>query len=156
MIITGNRYFSLHPHRPCNHWEQFYAVWIMPEMQRNGVKMLGFADSAPVRVYINHGKWYLACPCGGIEFAWEEGLTMCLSCFNAHVNHKLLRTQFPAEREDIERILELRPLPNRNWAAGETIADLIQENRDHGMEVPDGMDNPDTAGDGIPGNSNGL
>lgn len=46
---------------------------------------------------------------------------------------------WPAEEmvHSIERLLLMRPLPlNRNWNPGETIADLMRENAEHGVFEP--------------------
>lgn len=85
---------------------------------------------------VNHGTWIVDCPnpdCRGAEYIWEEGLFMCWSCFNAHVDHCYLLTDFPKERRTIEAILDVRPEPNRNWDHHESIDDLQSENIEHNV-----------------------
>lgn len=43
------------------------------------------------------------------------------------------RPKFPAERQQIERVLRKRRMENMNWKPGETLADLSAENKAHGL-----------------------
>lgn len=61
---------------------------------------------------------------------------MCMSCFNAHADHRYLPSIFPKERLAIEGILDARPLPNRHWWAHESLSDLRQQNIEHGYSFP--------------------
>ena len=61
-------------------------------------------------------------------------------CPGCATNGKWLRVVMPADREEIERLLLLRPgwqfnAPRRNWDIGETVADLRRQNLEHGVEV---------------------
>ena len=67
--------------------------------------------------------------------AWDEGLIMCMGCFNSHVGHTLLRTAFPGQRQEIESVLNRRPLVNRNWLQSESLDQLVRENTEHPREV---------------------
>jgi hypothetical protein len=92
-------------------------------------------DSPPLEAFINHGRWVVKCECGGCEKAWEEGLFICQSCFNSGHKHKIRKAIFPKDRKQIEQLLEVRPLPNRNWQPHETLADLEKENEQHKAEL---------------------
>lgn len=48
-----------------------------------------------------------------------------------------LQAVYPAERAQIEAVLNLRPIRStRNWEPNETLADLIAQNIEHGDPVP--------------------
>ena len=129
MIVTANHWFST----TCENW---LKSQVLPMARRFGVTIGSITQEVqPQGLEIRQGNWLAICACNGAEYGWEEGFFVCLSCFNAAAGHKLLRTVFPAEREEIENILELRPLPNRNWRPGETLEDLRRENIDHGLGV---------------------
>lgn len=90
----------------------------------------------PLKAFVNHGRWLVICPhCGGGEKVWEEGLMMCFSCFNSYIGHKLRKTSFPKYRRQIEELLILRPLDNRNWELNEKVEDLERENAEHAEEL---------------------
>jgi hypothetical protein len=80
----------------------------------------------------NAGRWGVLCPwCAGAEFAREDGLFMCQSCWNAGVQRKYVRVSFPANRGGIEAVLVKRIDPQtRNWT-NETIEVLLAENAAH-------------------------
>lgn len=40
---------------------------------------------------------------------------------------------WPKEKDEIEQVLRMRPVENMNWEPGETLADLRQENEEHGI-----------------------
>jgi len=89
--------------------------------------------------HVNHGRWVVHCPtpgCGGAELAREDGLFFCCECRNAEVGGDYRTVAFPGEREEIERVLKLRPAPaTRNWQPGETLDDLKAENLAHGAPI---------------------
>lgn len=139
MIITANWYFSLTPPLFIKTWEEWLVKIVSLEMIRRGLHApTEITEEEPVTAQVRQGAWMVLCPgpkCKGAELAWEEGLFLCLSCFNVAIGHRLRRSSFPAERRAIETILEPRPLPNRNWSLGETLADLERENVEHGVAV---------------------
>lgn len=104
-------------------------------LQASGAPIGLFEDEPPLQAYVNHGRWVVKCECRGAEKAWEEGLFMCLSCLNSGHKHKYRKVIFPKERAAIEAILIKRPLINRNWLPGETLAQLGKENKDHKGEL---------------------
>ncbi len=90
----------------------------------------------PVLAFVNKGRWIVVCPkCGGGEYAWEEGYYFCCSCLNSYMGHKFRRLVFPKQRVEIEELLIVRPLGNRNWFPKETLAGLKRENEDHAAEL---------------------
>ena len=110
-------------------------VWLM--RQAHGV---GF-DFDPhtrgsVRAEINHGRWIARCLCGGAEdVAPAEPVFYCLSCGNADNDGRVMTIEFPADRAAIEEALLKRPeMETRNWLPGESVDDLITENRKHGLD----------------------
>lgn len=114
---------------------------------------------APVLAEIEFGQWIARCPCGGAEFVDPETpIYFCFSCGNrtnrGHVRH----VHFPAEWKQIEKIILERPVNDdaglddlerayrarpiiqvlsggkmqpltRCWEPGESIDDLIEQNR---------------------------
>jgi hypothetical protein len=86
---------------------------------------------------VNIGRWVVICPfCFGAEFAREDGLFMCQSCWNAKAGRQYQRAAFPLERKEIESILLKRLDPQtRNWTPGETVVDLLLENAALGKEA---------------------
>jgi hypothetical protein len=98
---------------------------------------------ASVKAYVNHGRWVAECGtdgCGGaMSVDVEEPLFYCWVCGNQWANGAWARVEFPARREEIERLLLLRPAANgmeavnRNWVVGEPLANLEAENAAHGI-----------------------
>jgi hypothetical protein len=75
-------------------------------------------------------RWMADCPrpCGGAEVVSPDSPFLCGSC------GATCAVVWPAERDDIEAVLAARPDPmTRNWSPGETVRDLIAENRAHGI-----------------------
>lgn len=128
MIITGNDYFRMT-------WEAYKLTEIVPKMGRQGLGQFGVDLTYELKAYINHGRWCVRCECGGSEYAWEEGFFMCQSCFNATHGHQYGIVEFPPERKFLEKLLEMRPKPNRNWFIYETVTDLMAENEEHRAEL---------------------
>jgi hypothetical protein len=59
--------------------------------------------------------------------AWPENeRAACTRCGRTYL------VDFPAEREEIERLLLLRPERDRNWEPGQTVEDLRRENEERG------------------------
>ena len=128
-MITANTFFK-------SSWEAYRLMVIMPSMVGHGLLQTAYDKvSPPLQAYVNHGRWAVKCECGGAEKAWEEGWFMCQSCFNAGHKHQYRRSIFPKERLKIENLLEVRPLPNRNWYPGETLFQLQAENKEHKAEL---------------------
>jgi hypothetical protein len=63
-----------------------------------------------------------------------------VSCGNATINFAWRHVRLPRDRDKIEAALVVRPAARadkaitRNWNLDETVADLEQENVDHGVE----------------------
>uniref|UniRef100_A0A6M3IXM5 Uncharacterized protein n=1 Tax=viral metagenome TaxID=1070528 RepID=A0A6M3IXM5_9ZZZZ len=145
MIVTGDIFFKPHPLWRARKkqrgksdavFDWVREQFLVPGMQKSGIKEQGIdEEAAPLEAYVNHGRWIVKCECGGAEKAFENGLFMCRSCWNAGHRHKYRRVIFPAARVAIESVLEKRPVPNRNWIPGESVTDLERENDEHGAEL---------------------
>ena len=94
---------------------------------------------AQVLAYVSGGRWIAECE--GCETAVvvddEDLLFYCPGCAT---NGYWQRVILPDEREEIERLLLLRPgwqfnAPRRNWFPGESVQDLQRENVEHGVGV---------------------
>tara|TARA_Y100000310_G_scaffold268882_1_gene281765 strand:- start:117 stop:500 length:384 start_codon:yes stop_codon:yes gene_type:complete len=104
---------------------------IIPMMGKRGLVPQGMADVKPLQARVNHGRWVADCECAGAELANEEGQFMCLSCFNLELGHKYRPVIFPKNRQSIEVELMRRPVPNRNWNPGESLAFLKADYEAH-------------------------
>ena len=104
-----------------------------------------------VYAYLNHGRWIAGCPvCNGAlavepgRVAWDlyedNGVpTISMTdgsvfvCFDCRTDHGELQWPTPAQFDAITSSVSVRPIPNRNWMPGETVATLRAENIEHGL-----------------------
>lgn len=95
----------------------------------------GEAVAPVLSVIVEQGRWIVLCPfCSGAELADpDDPRFYCLTCYCAPVGNKWLLVQWPAARAGIEAALLVRPEANQNWLPGETVADLLAENREAGL-----------------------
>lgn len=103
-------------------------------------------DLGHVPAFIDEGRWLVSCSCNSASYvAPENPYHICADC--GLEPWKVV--DFPADKDDIEAVLDLRPFrANQNWYPdgalaihpAETLDDLIQENRDNGVDVPDHLD----------------
>lgn len=123
-------------------WDTFFRdstltrhAKLIGEAKRRGVtlpKEVLVADLT-LPMIVNAGRWVVMCPwCNGAEFAREDRLHMCQSCWNAGVGRKYVRVNFPSDRTGIESVLTQRLDPQtRNWWPKETLETLLTENAAH-------------------------
>ncbi len=80
-------------------------------------------------VFVAGGMWQLRCGCGNCPSVSPEwGVARCWDCGAVYEGIVIPRAAA------IERVLLRRPvLSTRNWAPGETVADLERENAEHGV-----------------------
>lgn len=111
------------------------------------------ATAEPLVARVNHGIWITSCSCGApprpdIPWVPNAGTVVFLDvllgwdvrCGNQGWGGGWRAITAPAEteRRQIEAVLLCRPrVEDRNWEPGETIADLLAQNREHGDPVPD-------------------
>ena len=93
-------------------------------------------EAAPVLARVRQGRWIGLCECGGAERVDPGERTFyCFGCGNEDARGDLRPVVFPHDYPDIEAALSVRPYPiNRNWEPGETVGDLLEENREHGLD----------------------
>lgn len=101
----------------------------------------------PLVARVNHGAWIASCPCGaegapspGMLVFVDAPIAWCVRCENAatHGAWRPVVLPPPDERDAIEAMLAARPdSATRNWAPGESVADLAAENVAHGL--PEGV-----------------
>lgn len=127
-MITGNRFFH-------TSWINYKGKILDAAESQLGIHIRGIDKGEPLHAYVNHGRWVVKCECGGCEKAWEECEFICQSCWNSRAGHKIRRVVFPKTRKAIEAILSERPLVNRNWKPGESLAFLKLENKGHKTEL---------------------
>lgn len=121
-----------------------------------------------ILAYMNHGRWLIKCPkCSTPLHAQESGV-VCPRCHpgvmakalqqigdglfrpvadieiveaarkKAEDAGELYVPDFPPQRNEIERILRMRPgVHNMNWIPSETLDDLRKQNIKHGDPLPD-------------------
>jgi hypothetical protein len=86
--------------------------------------------------------WVATCPrpwCINTEWHGPGPVTGRVGGLGAEVFHCLrcglsCPADWPDNRDDIERLLTVRPMPEtRNWLPGETLEDLFLENVTHGL-----------------------
>jgi hypothetical protein len=98
------------------------------------------------KAFIDEGRWLVSCACNSAAYVTPSApYFICAVCGR----RDWYLVYFPADKADIEAVLELRPeRANQNWYpegalavhAGETLNDLIEENRAHGVDVPDHLE----------------
>jgi hypothetical protein len=83
----------------------------------------------PVLAYINDSRWVANCECGGGELVSEGQEMLCGSC------GVVSPVKFPTKKkvEQLERLLEVRPVRSRNWNLEETVDELLAQNIEHGI-----------------------
>jgi len=84
---------------------------------------------------VNHGIWQVACPsasCSSAQHAsFADPWFFCAGCHNSVFGNKSVRVVWPDNRDDIERVLNMRPyLSNQNWDVNESVDDLLRENEE--------------------------
>jgi hypothetical protein len=87
----------------------------------------------PVHAFVNAGRWLVQCPrCNGAQFAFQnDPWFLCTDCPDGHVWRTVV---WPKERRNLEAELLVRPdRETRSWRLGESIADLVKQNAEHGV-----------------------
>lgn len=105
-----------------------------------------------VEAEFNHGRWIWRCPkCNGAELAaiGVLGSGVCYSCHpctlrdprsvvkawkDAEKAGEVYEIILPEEADEIEAILSVRPVKNKNWLPGERPEKLREENAGHGLK----------------------
>lgn len=102
-----------------------------------GEARFALREAGAIVAYVNHGRWVGDCACGsGVSLDPTFATARCMGFGCGAVYRDVV---WPADREAIEAVLSLRRTwASRNWLPGETVADLIAENRAHGAPVPEG------------------
>lgn len=104
--------------------------------------------ATPLVARVNHGTWIASCDCGargipapGCVVFVDKQLGWCARCGNQGSGHGWRPVQIPSAdlRNQIEAVLLCRPnVGDRNWEPGESVADLIAQNQEHGDPIPTG------------------
>ncbi len=120
--------------------DQFVQAWIT----RAGVRDAQFPKfmslDHTVKAYVNHGRWLWDCPrCAAAQCCTPyDPRAFCADCLNG--GDGWYPVLWPAEQHAIETLLERRSLDDqRNWALGETVAQLQSENLSLGLD-PETLD----------------
>lgn len=101
------------------------------------VQAVNWTAQGTVAAFVLRSNWVVQCPTCPEALLAEPGEPFwCPNCLNVSNGGQALTALFPEDRTEIERLLLLRPAPeNRNWLAGETVAQLAAENAAHGIGV---------------------
>lgn len=90
-----------------------------------------------VVAYVNEGRWIVDCPdCSGAQYAnRSDRRFMCNECANVTIGGLWRPVVWPPAKteQSIEKALAPRPPRNAHWLPGETVADLLAENVEHGV-----------------------
>jgi len=93
------------------------------------------AEDAPIFARINGGRWIVVCDCGMSEAVWLAlPLFYCHNCWNTAIGGRWRPVAVPADRDEIQRLLVMRPYVNRAWIPGESVEDVRADNLAHGLE----------------------
>ncbi len=85
-------------------------------------------------VYHNWGRWVADCPDPFCSNAEELGRGLTDISFVCSDCRRISEVVWPDDRDSITTLLDVRPVPStRNWTPSETVADLINENIEHGV-----------------------
>ena len=129
-IVTGNILFQ-------SSYETYLRKRLIPLMKRQGIVPRGSNPNMGLIAWVAQGRWSITCPCGGGEYAFDEGWVMCASCWNEWADHYYVRTFFPKFRREIEDILMCRVhREERNYRPREILPELLAQNLEHGDRIP--------------------
>ena len=94
-------------------------------------------ETPPLYAEIDRAAWRVVCDTCREAMVIDYGeIYFCPNCLNAAQGGKARRVIFPEAKDEIERLLSLRPNPNnRNWLPQEKVEDLKTENITHGIAV---------------------
>ena len=94
-------------------------------------------SAPPLHAWIASSDWVVTCDTCREQIVIDFGeIYFCPNCLNAAHGGKARTVIYPEQREEIERVLVLRPDPNmRTWYPHETIDDLKRQNLEHGDKI---------------------
>jgi hypothetical protein len=104
-------------------------------------------DAEPLVARVNHGVWIASCRCGapgvpspgGVVFL-DQPMVWDPRCANVATDGdwRPVTVPGPDQRAAIEAVLRGRPrVEDRNWD-GESLAELVAQNREHGDAIAEG------------------
>lgn len=118
-----------------------YKTWINTELDNRwvGARANWKVQGDPVKAFIQRSSWVAKCPekdCNEQVIVDIDEPFYCPNCQNIRNGGFARPVSFPENREDIERVLLARAIPDtRNWKLSETIDDLKLQNIEHGEGV---------------------
>jgi hypothetical protein len=115
-----------HPQQP---------VWNAPIPAEQAFAAQVGPKASAVHARANHGRWIVDCPdCSNAQMACpSDHRFMCNECANALNGGFWRPVIWPKNRPEIDKLLMVRPLANRNWDPGETVVLLKLENKANGV-----------------------
>lgn len=101
------------------------AAWLQRFSEHPLSEIAARKPVGTVKARVNHGRWVADCPaCPSAQLAGET--FVCADCGSGPFT-----VVWPRSAGKIEDALEVRPVANRNWNPGESLARLRAENREH-------------------------
>jgi hypothetical protein len=105
-------------------------------------------DQVVAHAEVIGGKWRVRCPadgCSSSQYADPADRRFwCVECCMDQFSNRWVAVVWPEDPETIEAVLAARPFSrNRNWIYGETLDELVAENRHH--DLPDEHPEPGRA-----------
>lgn len=96
----------------------------------------------PAIVVANHGRWVVKCPgfqCTGAQIpSGADPWFFCESCLNSFNQYQLTPLVWPrfdpTPEEIVEALIIRKSEDNKNWYPGETLSDLVRQNKEHAEE----------------------
>ena len=113
-----------------------FRYWIMPGGDEGRIMPTSTTSKTTVYAHVNHGRWSVRCPwCNSSQNASrDDHRFFCVECGNAAVSGQWVTVVWPNEVAAIEEVLSKRPdVKNHNWLPGESVADLVADNNEHGV-----------------------
>ena len=142
MIATAREMFSVSSPREYRDWiiehgpVKAAAAMVGAELSDVGADARG-RPPAPVLAYINEGRWVGDCPqCNASMMLLHGAPFLCAMCANTDIDCVARPVIWPVdEQAEIEAMLTVRPVANRNWTPGESVDLLRAESIEHRAEI---------------------
>ena len=143
-IVSAEDRYHPHPSHPehspaeavvFRHWRHHVGVSGPQRLQMKGAWPTELVQGVTASAYVNHGNWMVDCPFPGCNSAQYASRTdhrfFCVECGRGWAP-----VAWPGDLDvaAIEAALSIRPESStRNWAPGETVAELQADNAAHGV-----------------------
>jgi hypothetical protein len=130
-IITGEDFAKAHDCATYRDWlKRTAAESRLHSMLHNTHALDERVMGPPLIAQVQGGRWVVRCQCGGHEVVSpSDPVAFCFSCCNTDNKGALRPVKFPEAVKEIEAALMMRRAENRHFLKGETVMDLIEQNK---------------------------